>query len=309
MITIEQMQYILELSKTHSFHKTAENLYISQPAVSKAIKKAEDELLVKLFERSSQGVYLTRQGIELVKIIDNLLGQFNKLYLTADKFAYYQKGYNIKTIQIYSHNAISNYVLPQIMADMYSYIKDLDMRVIETSPGDSLDKIKLDKTGLGIGVFEDDDFLNLDSFFCATKLCRAEPYLVVNKEMFPLNCNLGEKISLEKIAEYPLAINQFTPPLSGFLLEQMISSGNDPQVILKYSTASIFRKYITEGLACGIVMKLGNFFTFPTPIENIIYVPIENEYKFQLCLYAHKEFPEELYLLFYHLLRKLIFGN
>lgn len=306
MITIEQMQYILELSKTHSFHKTAENLYVSQPAISKAIKKAEDELSIKLFERSSQGVYPTQAGLELVKIIDELLIHFSDLYLTANYFSYYRKSCDIKVVQIYSHNSIGNYVLPQIVTGVHSYIGDLELRVIEVSPEESLDKIKIDPNGIGIGVFGKDISLEVERPLRVTKLCQAEPHLVVNREMMPLNINVGESVSLKKLSECPLVLNQFSPPLSKSLLKEMSDNGSEPKIILRCPTAAIFTKYITEGLACGIVTKLGHFFMFPSSLKNIVYFPVESKYQFNFFLYSHEEFPKELYSLFYHLLHRLL---
>lgn len=45
-----------------SISKAANQLYISQPAITKAIKKLESELDIKLFNRGSKGVTLTENG-------------------------------------------------------------------------------------------------------------------------------------------------------------------------------------------------------------------------------------------------------
>ena len=59
------------LSQYHIFHavaqtgnisKAARELYISQPAISKAIRKLEDNLGMSLFVRNSRGVQLTEEG-------------------------------------------------------------------------------------------------------------------------------------------------------------------------------------------------------------------------------------------------------
>lgn len=310
MISVEQIQYILELSKTHSFHRTAENLYISQPAVSKAVKKVEEELQIKLFDRTPSGVYPTRAGAELVKIIDDLLRRFNDLYLAANYFSYHQQGAEIGRVQIYSHNTIANYVLPQLVADLHSYIHDLDLDVVEVLPDASLERILQDPLGIGMGIFEHEISSDFDSGMTEslrmTKLCQAEPYLVVNKEMMPLNLNTGERVQLKELAEYPLVLNQFSPPLSSVLLKQMHDEGHQPKIVLRCPTAAIFTKYVTEGLACGIVTKLGHFFTFPPSLMNIGYFPIESQCQFSFFLYANRQFPSQIYQLFYHLLHRLL---
>ncbi len=50
------------VANTENISRAAKELYISQPAISKSIQKLEENLGVKLFERSSRGVTLTPEG-------------------------------------------------------------------------------------------------------------------------------------------------------------------------------------------------------------------------------------------------------
>ena len=59
---IEQLTYFLEVAKTHSINKAAENLFVTQPGLSDSIKKMEGELGLKLLHRSKTGVSLTENG-------------------------------------------------------------------------------------------------------------------------------------------------------------------------------------------------------------------------------------------------------
>ncbi len=51
-----------KLSQLKNFSKVADELYITQPAVSRQIKNLEDKLVVKLFLREKEGVSLTEEG-------------------------------------------------------------------------------------------------------------------------------------------------------------------------------------------------------------------------------------------------------
>lgn len=59
---LEQLQYFLEIAHTKSISIAAEHLYVTQPALSRAIKALEDELGVILFTRTVEGAFLTKEG-------------------------------------------------------------------------------------------------------------------------------------------------------------------------------------------------------------------------------------------------------
>ena len=58
----KQIDYILELAQTKNFNRAAENLFISQPALTYQIKAIESEVGFMLFERSPRGAVLTPAG-------------------------------------------------------------------------------------------------------------------------------------------------------------------------------------------------------------------------------------------------------
>lgn len=57
-----QIEYFIELCKTLNFTRTAQNMYVSQPAVSKQISSLEKEIGFKLFERTNKDICLTPSG-------------------------------------------------------------------------------------------------------------------------------------------------------------------------------------------------------------------------------------------------------
>ena len=59
---LSQYKIFYEVAKTGNISRAAKELYISQPAISKAISKLEDNLEVTLFTRNSRGVHLTEEG-------------------------------------------------------------------------------------------------------------------------------------------------------------------------------------------------------------------------------------------------------
>lgn len=79
------MKYAVEVAETGSINKAAEKLLIGQPNLSRAIKELETSLDIKIFERTSKGMYLTSDGEifinhakSILKKVDNLEEVFKK---------------------------------------------------------------------------------------------------------------------------------------------------------------------------------------------------------------------------------------
>lgn len=80
-------KYAVEVERTRSITQAAENLYMAQPNLSKAIKELEDNLGITIFERTSKGTIPTVKGAEFLKYAKNILSQIDKmksLYIPDD---------------------------------------------------------------------------------------------------------------------------------------------------------------------------------------------------------------------------------
>lgn len=66
MITLQQLKYVIEVSRSRSISKAAQNLFISQPSLSNAIKELENELGIAIFLRTNKGIILTTEGSEFL---------------------------------------------------------------------------------------------------------------------------------------------------------------------------------------------------------------------------------------------------
>src|SRR5574343_1253065 len=67
IMTLVQLQHFLCLARTRSFVKASEQLFITQPALSRSIKSLEEELGQLLFDRVGRRIELTRFGQEVLQ--------------------------------------------------------------------------------------------------------------------------------------------------------------------------------------------------------------------------------------------------
>ncbi|WP_244788540.1 LysR family transcriptional regulator [Cupriavidus pauculus] len=76
-VTPRQLRIFLSLTQSLNFSRTAEQFFVTQPSLSKAVKDLEEELGVPLFERSTRSVRLTLAGEQLVPMARRIVGEFD----------------------------------------------------------------------------------------------------------------------------------------------------------------------------------------------------------------------------------------
>jgi LysR family hydrogen peroxide-inducible transcriptional activator len=74
-MTLTELKYIVAVAREKHFGRAADACFVSQPTLSVAIKKLEEELEVKLFERSANEVAVTSLGEEIVRQAQSVLEQ------------------------------------------------------------------------------------------------------------------------------------------------------------------------------------------------------------------------------------------
>lgn len=110
-MTLNELRFVVALAKARNFRKAAEVCFVSQPALSLAVKKLEDELGVMLFERNRNDVTMTVIGELVVEQATRAIEEANRVKEIA------RQGNNqlvgaLKLGVIYS---IGPYLLPEII--------------------------------------------------------------------------------------------------------------------------------------------------------------------------------------------------
>ena len=82
---IRVLRYFVQVAKEKNFTRAAEHLYVSQPALSKMIKKLETELGVPLFDVRSNGAFLTEYRQKLYQRAVPMLAEFDSLTNFIDR--------------------------------------------------------------------------------------------------------------------------------------------------------------------------------------------------------------------------------
>ncbi|MBQ9196023.1 MAG: LysR family transcriptional regulator [Clostridia bacterium] len=105
---LQQLRYLVTISKTLNFSKAAEELFISQPTLSHQIRRLEEELGVRLLERSTRNVELTPIGRECVNLAERMVDLSDQIVqITQEESRRFSNRLNIGVLAVFPQVNIS----------------------------------------------------------------------------------------------------------------------------------------------------------------------------------------------------------
>lgn len=126
-MTLTELKYIVAVAREKHFGRAAEACYVSQPTLSVAVKKIEEELDVKLFERSANEVTVTPLGEEIVRQAQAVLEQAASIKEIAKRGKDPLSG-PLKLGVIYT---IGPYLLPDLVRQMITHTPQMPLMLQE----------------------------------------------------------------------------------------------------------------------------------------------------------------------------------
>lgn len=244
-VNFELYRIFYEVAKSGNITKAANNLLISQPAISKSIKNLESQLGGQLFIRTKRGVILTDEGKEFYNYISKAIEYINNAESKFTDLINLDTG----TIKIgISTTLTKQFLLPylEIFHDKYPKI---DIQ-IETNLSSEL-KYKL-KNGLIDLIILNvvDNFLDKDIEIIT---CREiEDCFIVNKNYKEL---LNKKISFKDLNNYPLILQSKGSNTRTFLDNLTIKSDVVLKPIIELASYSLVVEFAKIGLGIGYATK------------------------------------------------------
>jgi LysR family hydrogen peroxide-inducible transcriptional activator len=126
-MTLTELKYIVAVAREKHFGKAAEACFVSQPTLSVAVKKLEEELEVKIFERNANEVTVTALGEEIVRQAQAVLEQAANIKEIAKRGKDPLAG-PLKLGVIYT---IGPYLLPDLVREMITHTPQMPLMLQE----------------------------------------------------------------------------------------------------------------------------------------------------------------------------------
>ncbi|WP_198305283.1 LysR family transcriptional regulator [Arcobacter vandammei] len=173
-MTLKELQFFYKLSENPQVTQIANELNISQSAISLAIKSLENSLDEQLFDRIGKKLILNERG-KYFK--EKTLPYYLSL---IDATTIFKKNKLAGNIKIAASKTISNYIMPNIYYDFLSKYKDVKLDILTINSSKIIDEIQ--KGEIDIGLIEVD---TQNSSLVKEKLADDELIVVSSDENYP----------------------------------------------------------------------------------------------------------------------------
>lgn len=147
-MTLQQLKYIIAINNYRSFAKAADACGITQPTLSGMLVKLEDELAIKIFERTNRVVVPTEIGSKIIRQAECAVMEAERI---IELVAETKDGVSGELL-IAVGPSIAPYILPQFIRHYLANYKEVKLSVEEMKVDNMLDALLRGKIDAGIAV-------------------------------------------------------------------------------------------------------------------------------------------------------------
>lgn len=227
-----------------NFTKAAEELYISQPAVTKNIKELETELDAKLFDRLSNKVALTEAGRIVFDYAEHVLDLDKKL--TFDLSTLKQK--YAGQLKLGASTTIGQYILPSILAKFHEQHTDIALVLLN----DNTEKIErvLLRNEIDLGIVEGSSKNNQIKYIPFIK----DEIVAIAHTSQPLSKK--DEISLSELKLLPLVLREAGSGSLEVILKKLKEQDirlQDLNILMHLGSTESIKTYLANSNCLGLI--------------------------------------------------------
>lgn len=274
MVNLDLYRVFYTVAKCGSLTKAAEELYISQPAVSQAIKQLERQLGGKLFNRVARGMELTDEGgKKMFEIVSDVLDRLDKAENEFSAISTVATG----SIRISASDTYVTHYLMKYIVEYHAAYPNVNLVFINSSSKQSLDLIKNNKADV---AFVNIPFDEKGVLFTG-QTGKMHDVFAANSDFSHL---FGREIMLSAMTNYPLLmldnstntrqeIDRFLGGLNIKIIPEYELSSVELIVEMAkrgMGVACVPREYISEELKSGELTELNVTPAFPDRMMGVV---------------------------------------
>lgn len=241
-MTLDQLRYFQAVCKYNSVSRASEHLNISQPSVSNAISKLEAEFGTMLFTRQNKRLILTKEGIMLLELANNLLLNADHALQTMKELS------DNKTLNLGVPPMLSSFILPILYRDFFKNYPDFRINIIEDDRTGLIRMLDEHKINMAFLPHDGpiDVQLNSQAMIEFDNVCCVSKYHRLSQK---------ESLTIEDIKDVHLVLFKNSFFQTERILERFNQSGYNPNILLQTAQVTTMQNMAASGLAVGFIFK------------------------------------------------------
>ncbi|MGG0658391.1 LysR family transcriptional regulator [Rummeliibacillus pycnus] len=300
-MNLEQMEYIKEIIHTQSMSIAAQNLHVSQSAISQSISLLEKELGIKLFKRSRFGTMPTEEGKSIVHNALKIVESIEKIKEDAQTITSTFKG----ELKIAAIPSLMNF-LPKTLTLFKKDYPQIKVTIIEMESKNILKNIKEHSLDMGFTSIKKSFENSLPEHLLFKKLDYNAYFQVIVPKDSPLA--FKQSLTVRDLYDYPIVL--YTSQFWEEFIYSLVDNDSTVNVLFHTSNSEVLKKTVAEGLAISV---LSSYLLTDDPyVETGRIIPIslaDNHFVPDLsfgCIYSEKNPQHALVKKFQEYVSKLV---
>ena len=226
-MTLTQLQYVVTIADTKSMNKAANELFVSQPALSGAVRELEEELGTQIFIRNNKGIVVTTEGEEFLSYARQMVELGN---LVEERFVRKQGTKNKISVSMQHYSfAVEAFIE---LARKFA-IGEYELAVHETMTHEVIDNVKNYRSELGViyrnefnekvlnKILSENDLEFIPLYECGISVYLSKNHPLADREV----------ITIEDLSNYPCLSFEQGDKNSFYFAEEVLSTLEYKQII------------------------------------------------------------------------------
>lgn len=244
---LQQLRYIAEVVKHNlNVSATAENLYTSQPGISKQVRMLEDELGIQIFGRSGKHLtHVTPAGQQVINIANDILGKVESIKKVSEEYTKPDQG----QLNIATTDTQARYALPNIIRQFIDRYPKVNLHMHQGTPSQISEQAARGDADFAIAT----EAMHLYSDLIMLPCYHWNRSVVVPKD-HPLATRT--QISIEDLARFPLVTYVFGFDRASEIEKAFNRANLEPRVVFSATSADVLKTYVRLGLGVGVIASM-----------------------------------------------------
>lgn len=258
-MNISQLEYFKVTCKYENISKAAQELHVSQSAISKSIKELEKEFEISLFNRYNNSLLLTPEGRDFLTLVDKVLSEVDLLYTSARDI-----NNNNNVIRVGVSPLVGSCLLPPFYQELQDYDTSITLDTTELNTNKILTEIENENIDVGLIASNEVNLsrlgyihlLDVSLVFCTN---------IANK------LATNKAISFNMLADEPLVLIRPDSVENKLLLERFRDAEVIPNILLYSDQVYTIQHFINHEIASSFLYDI------IVPRNNeIVQIPLED---------------------------------